>query len=970
PLVIAVLAAALLLFLRDPAPSADPGGGRTASEARDAAPTGGPLDGVARAGERVETRAAAAEEPALESSAAAPADAVADDSTEARGAIVGRLTDAGGAPLVPGDVELADPGVFVLNEDRVAPRVEVDAEGRFRIESDAGPVVLHAGADGYAPLEREVNVPADGTVDVGDLRLAPGVRIAGRVVDESGKPVPNARIRRSGAVVLDVGMLGGGIRAVAETDADGRFAIDRLGVGDFAFRVTHRSYPSGDLVGRTERAGETLNDLEVVLRIGGTIEGRVVGAARLAGVEQDPLRVTATKTARADGSTVSPGGLFVQPQSAAVEDDGSFTLRGLEAGASYALRAEVSSRPFDPSGKRSAEVLANVGDRGVTLEYDEGATVRFRLVDDGGRPLEGAEIRVSSGWSVTQGNSLEPAPGSYEVPQLWPTEEEPVKITAELAGYETWTLEPVPVTNGADVDLGTITLATEPELVVTVLDAASGDPVEGALVKLNEAASALEGFSGMSVSISTTISSSDSEEDFEYADVDPIEEGARTDADGVARLAALPGKRVNIDVRHPGFAEARVTRSLDASSTTFEETVRLEPGGDVRVRLVDDAGLPVTGRMVDRRTGEGGPDADPVEVDEEGVALFRGVRPGEHGFRVGDRVQAPAGMVSFSAFGLDASNEDDDWTEVVVAPGETAELTLLAPRPSALTGRVLENGEPLAGARVTVEAKIPGMPMMLGLGGGASATTDARGEYVLENLEGGACALRISHPTRSMPAEFDLELDQGENEHVADLSVTVLAGRVVDQAGEPVPGVRVKASREQTAGGTRAVTVVSFVASDGGGESIEFGGDGAKPVRTDGDGRFELRGVAPDVPLRVTATRDGGATARSEEVEVPPGGREELADIRFEDAGTLVVVTEDYVGEAMVFLTRGDGADRNTVVEGGRGKLENVTPGSYRLIVSAISTSAGGVEEVELAPRMQEIDIVAGETVTATVRKE
>ena len=97
---------------------------------------------------------------------------------------------------------------------------------------------------------------------------------------------------------------------------------------------------------------------------------------------------------------------------------------------------------------------------------------------------------------------------------------------------------------------------------------------------------------------------------------------------------------------------------------------------------------------------------------------------------------------------------------------------------------------------------------------------------------------------------------------------------------------------------------------------------------------------------------------------------EELADIRFEDAGTLVVVAEDYDGEAMVFLTRGDGADRNTVIEGGRGKLENVTPGSYRLIVSAISTSAGGVEEVALAPRMQEVDVVAGGTVTATVRKE
>ena len=78
--------------------------------------------------------------------------------------------------------------------------------------------------------------------------------------------------------------------------------------------------------------------------------------------------------------------------------------------------------------------------------------------------------------------------------------------------------------------------------------------------------------------------------------------------------------------------------------------------------------------MGDRRSDDAGPDVDPVQVDDEGVALFRGVRPGKHGFRGGERAQAPAGMVSFSSFGLDTSDEDDDWTEVVVAPGETAEL--------------------------------------------------------------------------------------------------------------------------------------------------------------------------------------------------------------------------------------------------------------------------------------------------------
>ena len=74
-----------------------------------------------------------------------------------------------------------------------APPVLSDDAGRFRIEEldpSRGSVKLVAEADGFAKLfYREVTLLADRDIDGVELRLERATPIAGRVVDEQGRPL-------------------------------------------------------------------------------------------------------------------------------------------------------------------------------------------------------------------------------------------------------------------------------------------------------------------------------------------------------------------------------------------------------------------------------------------------------------------------------------------------------------------------------------------------------------------------------------------------------------------------------------------------------------------------------------------------------------------------------------------------------------------------------------------------------------
>jgi len=261
-----------------------------------------------------------------------------------------------------------------------------DREGRFELvvpeEGFQDPKLL-AEATGYAP--KSISVVGDIAAEPLEIALAPGHRLSGRVVDETGAPVAGAEIR-----VIDsssfLRLFGGD--AAAETGPDGRFALDSLppaplltvGAEGFSF-LMHQPEVERD-------------DVEFTLPGPGVIFGNV--SLKDSGEPVAAFRIK-LKRRPAEMLTLQPPA-FVSPFHEAGLDfknkDGSFRIEGLNAGGvcdlvlsapdqpekiieRVAIRSEADAEPLrielEPSGLRLAGVV-----RGLR-----------------GRPVAGAEVTLA-----------------------------------------------------------------------------------------------------------------------------------------------------------------------------------------------------------------------------------------------------------------------------------------------------------------------------------------------------------------------------------------------------------------------------------------------------------------------------------------------------------------------------------------------------------------------------------------------
>ena len=258
------------------------------------------------------------------------------------------------------------------------------------------------------------------------------------------------------------------------------------------------------------------------------------------------------------------------------------------------------------------------------------------------------------------------------------------------------------------------------------------------------------------------------------------------------------------------------------------ETLRLRlrlggPGGGLRGWVLGPDGEPLAGAAV-RVTGRRPPDAH-----ESDGTLLRGTPSRE-------TVTAPGG--EFEVLGL--------------APGP-AKLEVRAPHSAPYSAAV----EIVAGARTQHTVRLETAGVVFGTvrdGGGApvegaevrferighflasEATSDAGGGFRLEHLPAGRVELVAEHPERGkahasldlaggVPARWDPVLQEGR----------VLAGRVVDEAGQPWVGWRVR----------------------GFGDRIlePEGGRWYQRTHTDAGGRFQFVGCPAD-PLRIEVEAD------------------------------------------------------------------------------------------------------------------
>lgn len=132
--------------------------------------------------------------------------------------------------------EPAGPGRVVLDwEDGATWTEEIDSTGRFDLSGlRAGTLTMEFRADGLAPLRLAPRVVARGeTVEIGDVRLAPGLVVTGVVLGaSSSQPVAGARVRvpRPTTRGLRLSVLRRDW-VEAESDARGQFVLSGLSGG-------------------------------------------------------------------------------------------------------------------------------------------------------------------------------------------------------------------------------------------------------------------------------------------------------------------------------------------------------------------------------------------------------------------------------------------------------------------------------------------------------------------------------------------------------------------------------------------------------------------------------------------------------------------------------------------------------------------------------------------------------------------
>jgi len=176
-------------------------------------------------------------------------------------------------------------------------------DGAFRFGLMRGRTRLRFAPDDFLAFERVLDVQAGGAVDLGEVLLDPGVPLTGRVVDRRNRPIANAAVE--GMIRIPWS------HSTAQTALDGSFRL----TGHGRDAVVVEASAEGYFPTRVERSTSDFGaPLTIVLKVGGTIRGRLVDADGRGVAAQEVL-------------VVDPGARDGLESSVATDPKGRFTLR-------------------------------------------------------------------------------------------------------------------------------------------------------------------------------------------------------------------------------------------------------------------------------------------------------------------------------------------------------------------------------------------------------------------------------------------------------------------------------------------------------------------------------------------------------------------------------------------------------------------------------------------------------------------
>ncbi len=281
--------------------------------------------------------------------------------------IAGRVVDADGHGVAGAKVSSR-----AVEEHVSRYEMETRADGSFvLVDLRAGEErVVEVDLEGFAPSAVLAVARREDETEPLRIVLQPPGTISGRVVDGDGKPLAGASIW---ALPAESSLLRYRAAKVVETDAGGRFEVGGIPTGAVNLRVWAEGHQWEVLPGLSAPPGGELTGVEVALKRGVSIRGRVTRT------DGTPVAVDVSAEIL-EGSPDDVGG------GASTRADGRYELPSLPPGL---IRVYVRNRNVERiiDGRRGGVFT-------VDLVLAAGAEVSGHVVDETGRGLAGVLLKL------------------------------------------------------------------------------------------------------------------------------------------------------------------------------------------------------------------------------------------------------------------------------------------------------------------------------------------------------------------------------------------------------------------------------------------------------------------------------------------------------------------------------------------------------------------------------------------------
>jgi len=807
--------------------------------------------------------------------------------------IDGTVRDDDGKPVVGASVSFTpvrEDELTALSMRVNRDGVPTDAAGRFRLRAAAGTRGrLQAKKAAMPSADTDVvTVAAGGLHDV-VLKLARGIEVKGVVTDGHGHALGGVSIMQAEDAVLPFEREGRDDWAT--TAADGAFSV-RLKEGAAVLVFAKKGFIDAT---ETIDVAPAMRPLDVAMSAAATVRGVLLNKDGTPAAEY-PIRSSDSEVfsrTNADGTfeldfpapgdysirmpsrskkylvhapsndvrivldeglaihgrvTDAATGAAVEQFSVAAERDddtvgmgepagqpAEFVINGLEQGP---VTVVVTAAHY-----LAARVEAEAGQaQPLVVALNRGLTLRGRIHDPSGQAIEGVSVSIGRD-SMFRSYGMETpasaADGTFELDGLAPDER--VTLMYRKEGYVERT--------------DRVRVSKENKPIDVVLT--HGLTIKGRVIDA----------AGKAVPDVTVIASS--------AALGSSYRDAKTGADGAFELQGLVAGRYDFEVGH-GSAISGSTRDVDIE-VVHDVTIRMErkPSGTIAGRLRGVTAATFM-RVLRVNTPEGAMEA---EINADGS------------FRI-ENVPVGTAHVSAVLGGLHGTRNTRDMA-VEVTPNAVTDVDLALEEQRTLRGRVTRNGQPMAGAEVSLS----------GSGyGSADGTANADGVYEIHADPG-----RYSVTVAGLPYRGEVDL---ERTSVFDIEFngTVVRARVVDgETGTPVEGALVQAMLKGTHSEQQSKTNAAGIAS------IEWPRGEKATLIASKSGYANASADAIEGEVVMQLVRSAGAVVR-------------IIDAR--DGRTLsgYVVARDAAGRviASAHETEGDGTS-----------MLAVPPGDYRFSASA-----------------------------------